>query len=205
MAGQDLRGFIDAYGRAYPGEVIRVTEPVSIEEDVMALVLEYERRRRFPILLFEKVGGYDIDIVVQGYPGKSVCYGGLGTPVLTLSASAGLPADSISVMCGHQLPFLSCLIPLYMVKVMCTWRQTLAIWPALVVGGGSFALFQYTFATLHSWGPGMPAVWPMTDIGGSIFSLVCLALFLKFVWRPKDEWKFPAEQTGDGAEDTRGS
>ncbi len=45
------------------------------------------------------------------------------------------------------------LIPLYMVKMMCTWRQTLAVWPALVVGGGSFALFQYTFATMHSWGP----------------------------------------------------
>jgi lactate permease len=127
-----------------------------------------------------------------------VCYGGLGTPVMVLSTTAGLPADSISVMCGHQLPFLSCLIPLYMVKVMCTWRQTLQIWPALVVGGGSFAAFQYSFATLHTWGPGFPAVWPMTDIGGSIFSLVCLSLFLRFVWRPKDEWKFPADQAGVG-------
>ncbi|HET6573251.1 MAG TPA: L-lactate permease [Fimbriiglobus sp.] len=127
-----------------------------------------------------------------------VCYGGLGTPVLVLGNTTGLPADTISVMCGHQLPFLSCLIPLYMVKVMCTWRQTLAIWPVLLVGGGSFAVSQYTFATLHSWGPGFPAVWPMTDICGSIFSLVCLALFLKFVWRPRVEWKFPAEQTGAG-------
>src|SRR5262249_44549808 len=63
MAVQDLRSFVDAYGRAHPGEVIRVTEPVSIEEDVMALVLEYERRRRFPILIYEKVAGYDIPIV----------------------------------------------------------------------------------------------------------------------------------------------
>jgi lactate permease len=127
-----------------------------------------------------------------------VCYGGMGTPVLTLSGTANLPADTISVMCGHQLPFLSCLIPLYMVKIMCTWRQTLQIWPALAVGGGSFALFQYTFATLHSWGPGFPAVWPLTDIGGGIFSLITLALFLKFVWRPKDEWKFPADKFGVG-------
>src|SRR5262245_55385419 len=127
-----------------------------------------------------------------------VCYGGLGTPVLTLATTSGLPADTISVMCGHQLPFLSCLIPLYMVKVMCTWRQTLAIWPALAVGGGSFAVFQYCFATMHTWGVGLPVVWPLTDIGGGIFSLVCLALFLKFVWRPKDEWKFPAEQAGAG-------
>src|SRR5207237_10613900 len=103
-----------------------------------------------------------------------------------------------SVMCGHQLPILSCLIPLYMVKVMCSWRQTLGIWPVLAVGGGSFAAFQYTFATLHSWAPGLPAVWMLTDVGGGIFSLVALALFLKFVWRPKDEWKFPPEQFGLG-------
>src|SRR5438445_694803 len=44
MADQDLRSFVAAYERAHPGEVIRVAEPVSIEEDVMALVLEYERR-----------------------------------------------------------------------------------------------------------------------------------------------------------------
>jgi len=125
-----------------------------------------------------------------------VCYGGLGVPVLTLEASSGLPADRISIMCGHQLPFLSCLIPLYMVKTMCTWRETLAIWPALVVGGGSFAIFQFFFATAHAYG--LPPIWPLTDICGAIFSMISLALFLRFVWKPKDEWKFPAEQVGAG-------
>src|SRR5581483_3619694 len=120
-----------------------------------------------------------------------VCYGGLGTPVLTLSTTAGLPADTISIMCGHQLPILSCLIPLYMVKTMCTWRQTLAIWPALLVGGGSFSLFQFFFATAHAYG--LPPIWPLTDIAGSALSMIALALFLRFVWRPKDEWKFPAD------------
>ena len=60
---QDLRGFVAAYERANPGEVVRIAEPVSIEHDVMAVVLEYERRRRWPVLLFEKVTGYDIPIV----------------------------------------------------------------------------------------------------------------------------------------------
>jgi L-lactate permease len=119
-----------------------------------------------------------------------VCYGGLGTPIFVLSGVTGLPGDTISTMCGHQLPFLSCLVPLYMVKVICTWRQTLEVWPALAVGGGSFALFQYAFATLHDWIPGI-SVWPLTDVGGSIFSMVCLALFLRFVWKPKNDWRFP--------------
>jgi L-lactate permease len=125
-----------------------------------------------------------------------VCYGGLGVPVLTLESSSGVPADKISIMCGHQLPILSCLVPLYMVKTMCTWRETLAIWPALAVGGGSFALFQFFFATAHAYG--LPPVWPLTDICGAIFSMVALALFLKFVWKPKGEWKFATEPANGG-------
>ena len=120
-----------------------------------------------------------------------VCYGGLGVPIITLETSSGISADKISIMCGHQLPFLSCLIPFYMVKCMCTWRQTLAVWPALVVGGGSFAAFQFFFATAHAYG--LPPIWQLTDIGGGIFSLVTLALFLKFVWKPRAEWRFPDE------------
>ena len=60
---QSVRAFVDAYGRAFPGEVVRITEPVSTEYDVMAVVLEYERRRRYPILLFERVQGSDIPII----------------------------------------------------------------------------------------------------------------------------------------------
>jgi len=60
---QSVRAFVDAYGRAFPGEVVRVSEPVSTEYDVMAVVLEYERRRRYPILLFERVRGADIPII----------------------------------------------------------------------------------------------------------------------------------------------
>src|SRR5205807_1424626 len=67
-----------------------------------------------------------------------------------------------------------------------------AICGAMLVGLGSFALFQYTFATFHLWVPGV-ALWPLTDIGGGLFSLVSLALFLKFVWKPRDEWRFPPE------------
>ena len=118
-----------------------------------------------------------------------VCYGGLGVPILTLGNVTDIPPERISVMCGHQLPILSCLVPLYMVKCMCTWRQTLAVWPALLVGGGSFAVFQYFFATMHLWIPGF-SLWPLTDIGGGLFSLVTLALFLKFVWKPRIEWRF---------------
>ena len=120
-----------------------------------------------------------------------VCYGGLGTPIFVLNGVTGIPGDTISTMCGHQLPFLSCLIPLYMVKMICTWKQTWEVLPALIVGGGTFAVSQYTFATFHNWGGA--SIWPLTDVGASIFSMVALALFLRFVWKPKNEWRFPAD------------
>src|SRR5436190_5374973 len=53
-----------------------------------------------------------------------VAYGGLGTPLITLTGVTELPTEVLSVMAGHQLPLMSFLIPLYMVKCMCNWRQT---------------------------------------------------------------------------------
>ena len=116
-----------------------------------------------------------------------VAYGGLGTPILVLADVTGLDGGVISTMAGHQLPFLSFLVPAYMVKVMCSWKQTFAVWPALFVSGGSFAIFQYAFATMHNHIDVI--LYPMTDIGGGIFSLVVTAIFLKF-WKPKHEWHF---------------
>jgi lactate permease len=117
-----------------------------------------------------------------------VAYGGLGTPLITLSGVTDIPTETLSIMAGHQLPLLSFIVPLYMVKVMCTWKQTLEVWPALVVSGGSFALFQFTFATIHLYVPAI-VLYPMTDIGGGIFSLVVTAIFLQF-WKPRKEWHF---------------
>jgi 2,5-furandicarboxylate decarboxylase 1 len=78
--GQDLRGFVDDYTRAFPGEVVRITEPVGIEHDVMAVVLEYERRRRWPILLFEQVRGFDIPIVANVVASRRALAFALGVP-----------------------------------------------------------------------------------------------------------------------------
>src|SRR5207249_3778724 len=126
-----------------------------------------------------------------------VAYGGLGTPLITLTGVTDLPTETLSVMARHQLPLLSFLVPLYMVRCMCSWKQTLEVWPALLVAGGSFAVFQYTFATIHSFVPAI-VVYPMTDIGGGIFSLILTAAFLK-LWKPRKEWHFvpPKEETAN--------
>jgi UbiD family decarboxylase len=85
MPGQDLRSFVDAYGRARPQDVVRVTDPVSIEHDVMAVVLEYERRRRFPILVFERVTGHDIPIVCNVVASRAALAFALGVPESALA------------------------------------------------------------------------------------------------------------------------
>jgi lactate permease len=127
-----------------------------------------------------------------------VAYGGLGTPLITLSGVTDIPTDRLSIMAGHQLPLLSFFVPLYMVKVMCTWKQTWEVMPALLVSGGSFALFQFSFATSHNFFPGL-VLYPMTDIGGGIFSLVVTAIFLQF-WKPRKEWHFDTPLASGGRE-----
>jgi UbiD family decarboxylase len=86
MADQDLRSFVAAYDGAHPGEVIRVSESVSIEEDVMALVLEYERRRRYPILIFDHVAGHDIPIVCNVVASRRALAFALGVDERRLAA-----------------------------------------------------------------------------------------------------------------------
>src|SRR5947207_561236 len=91
-----------------------------------------------------------------------VAYGGLGTPFIVLNGVTNIPTERLSIMAGHQLPILSFIIPLYMIKVMCSWKQTLEVWPALLVSGGSFAIFQFTFATIHAYMRDV-VLYPMTD------------------------------------------
>lgn len=129
-----------------------------------------------------------------------VAYGGLGSPLIVLGGVTGLPTETLSVMAGFQLPFFSCIIPIWMVKCMCTWKQTWEVLPALLVAGGSFAVFQFTFATIHHWVPGV-VLFNMTDIGGGIFSLLVTAWFLRY-WKPSKlmTYNVPTAQGGDVAE-----
>src|SRR3970040_803480 len=62
-ARQSLRGFVSALKQALPGEVVRISEPVDLAYQTQALALELERRRRFPVLIFEQVRGHSIPVV----------------------------------------------------------------------------------------------------------------------------------------------
>jgi UbiD family decarboxylase len=83
---QDLRAFVGAYAAAHPTEVVRVAEPISLDHDVMAVVLEYERRHRYPILLFENVAHADIPIVCNVVASRRALAFALGASESALAA-----------------------------------------------------------------------------------------------------------------------
>ncbi|MFQ5913919.1 MAG: UbiD family decarboxylase, partial [Nitrospinota bacterium] len=67
---QDLRSFIREFEEEFPEEVIRVAEPVDLRYDIMATVLEFERRRRFPVLFFDNVKGHEVPVVCNVVAGR---------------------------------------------------------------------------------------------------------------------------------------
>jgi 2,5-furandicarboxylate decarboxylase 1 len=82
---QDLRSFVEDFEAAFPEDVLRLFEPVDLTYDIMALVLEFERRRRFPILIFENVQGHDMPIVCNVVAGRRALAKALQVPETALS------------------------------------------------------------------------------------------------------------------------
>jgi len=121
-----------------------------------------------------------------------VAWGAIGTPIVTLAAVSGLDQVTLSAMAGRQLPFVSILVPFWLVVTFVkmeggTWKQAFEVWPAALVAGGSFAVMQW-FAS------GTSEFHLMTDVVSGVFSVVCTALFLRFVWHPKTRFLLRSER-----------
>ena len=68
-----------------------------------------------------------------------VAFGALGVPVTVLGAVTGLPAAALGAMIGRQLPFMALILPFYVMALYGGLRSVRALWPVLLVAGGSFA------------------------------------------------------------------
>lgn len=108
-----------------------------------------------------------------------VAYGALGTPIITLAKVTGLDEMALSAMVGRQLPFFSVLVPIWLIWAFSGWRGVKGIWPALLVGGVSFAVPQYLISNYH--GP------MLVDVGAAMICMISLFILLK-VWKPKEIW-----------------
>jgi len=113
-----------------------------------------------------------------------VAFGGIGIPIIVAGQVTGIDTMKISAMVGRQLPFISCIIPIWLIVLMSGWKAMQEVLPACLVTGGAFALLQW-FSSNYI-GPELP------DILSSLASIISLTLFLK-VWRPKSVWRFPNE------------
>ncbi len=110
-----------------------------------------------------------------------VAFGALGAPVTVLGAVTGLPAATLGAMIGRQLPFMALILPFYVMFAYGGMRSVIALWPALLVAGGSFALSQFVTANYIDY--------TLTDVLASLGSLVVTLGFLR-VWRPAPDPEF---------------
>ena len=104
-----------------------------------------------------------------------VAWGGVGNPIRVLAGVTGLPELEFSAMTGRILPPLSLILPFWLVRTMVGWRDTLQVWPALLVSGASFAGMQFYWSNYQDVG--------LVDIMAAVFSLLAMVAFLK-VWKP---------------------
>jgi len=113
-----------------------------------------------------------------------VAFGGIGIPIIVAGQVTGLDTMKISSMVGRQLPFISLIIPIWLIVLMSGWKAMQEVLPACLVTGGAFALLQWYSSNYI--GPELP------DILSSLAAIISLTLFLK-VWKPKTIWRFPNE------------
>jgi lactate permease len=113
-----------------------------------------------------------------------VAFGGIGIPIIVAGQVTGLDTMKISAMVGRQLPFLSVIIPIWLIMLMSGWKATKEVLPACLVAGVSFAGVQW-FSSNYI-GPELP------DILSSLACIISLTIFLKF-WKPAKIWRFANE------------
>jgi lactate permease len=113
-----------------------------------------------------------------------VSFGSLGIPTITLAAVTNLPLMPLSQLTGRILFVVSILVPFWLVRTMCSWRQTLEVLPAILVAGLTFAATKLYISNFH--GP------YLVDIISGAVSLILMVLFLR-AWRPSAIWRFPHE------------
>src|SRR3984893_11013089 len=117
-----------------------------------------------------------------------VAYGALGTPIAGLASVTGIDPYLLGAMVGRQLPFFSLIVPFWLIWAFAGWRGMMAIWPAILVCGVSFAVPQFLISNfVNPW---------IVDIGASLVSMACLIGFLQ-IWQPAELWTSPALRSRD--------
>jgi lactate permease len=114
-----------------------------------------------------------------------VAFGALAVPITTLATVTKLPVGDLGAMVGRQTPVLAVFVPLALVFLVDGRRGLRQVWPAALVCGVTFAVFQYVVSNFWSV--------PLTDIVASLASALAVVAFTR-VWHPKEGYV----ETADG-------
>ena len=95
-----------------------------------------------------------------------VAFGSIGTPILTLAGTTGLPLDRLSAAIGRICAPISLFVPAYLVAVMGGGKALWGVLPGVLLCGVTFAATQ--FAVSNFMGP------QLTDILSSLAALGAL-------------------------------
>jgi L-lactate transport len=119
-----------------------------------------------------------------------VAFGSIGIPVKTLALVTNLPVLAVSSDVGRICAPLALIVPAYLMLVMGGVKALVAVWPAALVAGVTFAATEFYISNTR--GPDLAAIL------AAIVSLVALALLLK-VWKPANsEASTPHRHTSGG-------
>ncbi len=110
-----------------------------------------------------------------------VAFGALGTPITVLAQVTDLPAVKLGAMVGRQLPFIALMLPFYVMGIYGGLRSIRALWPLLLVGGGSFAVAQFVASNYIDYS--------LTDVLSALTSLIVTLVFLR-IWSPNTDEEF---------------
>jgi lactate permease len=110
-----------------------------------------------------------------------VPYGPVGTPTIMMGTVTGIDSGIVASAVGIDMTMLALIIPIFMVIVLAGLRNGLAVLPAALVAGISYAIPN--FLVSRYLGAELPA------IVSSLVSVVSVVAFLK-VWAPAKIWRF---------------
>src|ERR1700730_12619966 len=116
-----------------------------------------------------------------------VAFGALGAPVTVLGAVTSLPAATLAAMVGRQLPVMALILPFYVIALYGGKRSLRALWPLLLVAGGSFAVCQFLASNYIDY--------TLTDVLASMGSLAATFALLRF-WKPTPDAEFMIKGAG---------
>jgi len=165
--------------------------------------------------LLEGVAGFGVPVAITaslliliGYPPLEalvfvlifntapVAFGALGVPITVLGAVTSLPATTLAAMVGRQLPVMALILPFYVIGLYGGMRSVRALWPLLLVAGGSFGICQFLASNYIDY--------TLTDVLASLGSLAATFILLRF-WKPAPDPNFmirptvlAAERAADG-------